>query len=388
MTSTTILRPVLAAIAGLGIAGAIALPAVALATPYGELPAPEPALEEGDVVGWWCPAQETGEVVAAAGRAYQVQIVGQTEGYVVLGIMCTTSGSEMGSANAMGTIVAPVVDGVALFSFCDGQGRIYDARLELDADALHFSVVEKGAYQTLAAYETASLAFDGDLGRDLHHAAKTDSIGWSGSQLQPTSSEQELSEEMLRYSSPLLLELERNEIYARHGYIFETDYLTRYFSEKSWYEPTTPADQFDESVLNDVERANVELLRRIQDQWESLSNGTTFVATAGTYRVPRYGDAWNEDVPMPGEAQVSFDGDATVLIAFGGGFGDPAQNIYAARIVDDGEAVIDVEGGQIVATWSSPGTFFTTWRGAGAVPAELTDIVYQSFTNEAYVAVG
>lgn len=33
------------------------------------------------------------------------------------------------------------------------------------------------------------------------------------------------------------LKIMRNEIFARHGYIFQTDEMRNYFSGKSWYYP-------------------------------------------------------------------------------------------------------------------------------------------------------
>ena len=53
----------------------------------------------------------------------------------------------------------------------------------------------------------------------------------------------------------------RNEIYARRGYIFQSAELRDYFGSKPWYLPTVPADSFSESVFNEIERANIELLK-------------------------------------------------------------------------------------------------------------------------------
>lgn len=67
----------------------------------------------------------------------------------------------------------------------------------------------------------------------------------------------DLDEEQLRYA--------RNEIYARHGYIFEDKELTKYFMEKSWYEPQISSEDFDESKeLNDVEKANVKFIKEYE----------------------------------------------------------------------------------------------------------------------------
>lgn len=52
-----------------------------------------------------------------------------------------------------------------------------------------------------------------------------------------------------------------NEMYAKHGYIFKDQALTDYFSQKSWYAPKTTDMEQIYPAMNDVEQANVTLLR-------------------------------------------------------------------------------------------------------------------------------
>ena len=52
-----------------------------------------------------------------------------------------------------------------------------------------------------------------------------------------------------------------NEMYARHGYIFKDQSLTDYFAQMSWYTPRTADMEEIYPVMNDVEQANVTLLR-------------------------------------------------------------------------------------------------------------------------------
>ena len=51
------------------------------------------------------------------------------------------------------------------------------------------------------------------------------------------------------------LSIGRNEIYARHGYIFKNQELKAYFNSKSWYQEKTADEQAIQ--LNDIERYNV-----------------------------------------------------------------------------------------------------------------------------------
>ena len=56
----------------------------------------------------------------------------------------------------------------------------------------------------------------------------------------------------------------RNEIYARRGYIFQSQELRDYFGSKYWYYGTIPASQFTASVFNSYEQANIELLKKYE----------------------------------------------------------------------------------------------------------------------------
>ncbi len=56
----------------------------------------------------------------------------------------------------------------------------------------------------------------------------------------------------------------RNEIYARRGYIFQSQELRDYFGNKTWYYPTVPQASFSDSVFNSIEVANIGLLKQYE----------------------------------------------------------------------------------------------------------------------------
>ena len=58
----------------------------------------------------------------------------------------------------------------------------------------------------------------------------------------------------------LVIHLAKNEIYARHGYIFADKDLYNYFMGCIWYSPTCDTADFDDSTFNEYERANLEIL--------------------------------------------------------------------------------------------------------------------------------
>lgn len=63
---------------------------------------------------------------------------------------------------------------------------------------------------------------------------------------------------------PYLLEIARNEIYARHGYIFSSSRLKEFFGQFSWYQETYTSDTFPEHLLNQYEKESRELIRSLE----------------------------------------------------------------------------------------------------------------------------
>ncbi|WP_144554939.1 YARHG domain-containing protein [Bacillus sp. X1(2014)] len=77
----------------------------------------------------------------------------------------------------------------------------------------------------------------------------------------PASDKGVMSEEDIANLSKGQLRLARNEIYARHGYVFKSEDLQTYFSSKSWYHP----DQSFDGSLNEIEKENVNFIQARED---------------------------------------------------------------------------------------------------------------------------
>lgn len=58
----------------------------------------------------------------------------------------------------------------------------------------------------------------------------------------------------------VVIHLAKNEIYARHGYIFKNEDLNNYFMGCIWYQPVCNSEEFDDSVFNDYEKENLKIL--------------------------------------------------------------------------------------------------------------------------------
>jgi len=69
---------------------------------------------------------------------------------------------------------------------------------------------------------------------------------------------QDISEVLYMY----LITFGKNEIYARHGYVFQDDIIQSYFEDMPWYQKNP---DYDESMLNDIEKQNVQLIQEYID---------------------------------------------------------------------------------------------------------------------------
>ena len=66
-----------------------------------------------------------------------------------------------------------------------------------------------------------------------------------------------ITEADMYYWDKTMTLLARNEIFARHGYVFTTDYIQNYFATQSWYYPDP---SYKGTGLSKVEQANVETI--------------------------------------------------------------------------------------------------------------------------------
>ncbi|PGB44826.1 zinc ribbon domain-containing protein [Bacillus wiedmannii] len=73
----------------------------------------------------------------------------------------------------------------------------------------------------------------------------------------PDSDIRKLTSTDLTYLSKEQLKIARNEIYARHGHMFQTKDMQEYFSKQSWYRE----NPYFTGKLTDIETYNVELIR-------------------------------------------------------------------------------------------------------------------------------
>lgn len=89
-----------------------------------------------------------------------------------------------------------------------------------------------------------------------------------------------------------------NEIYARHGRLFNDSKIQQYFDSQFWYSGIIPPEEFDDSALNDIEQTNIKILKgeiypesvqtveNIEDTGDEISETLplSIMVMSGTYK--------------------------------------------------------------------------------------------------------
>lgn len=90
------------------------------------------------------------------------------------------------------------------------------------------------------------------------------------------SHEKKLSEGDLKDMELCYLMIARNEIYARHGYIFKDTQLQKYFESKAWYKKDK---SFRGSIKDPIEQHNIQLIKEAEDKkLSALAKGNKLTA--------------------------------------------------------------------------------------------------------------
>lgn len=88
----------------------------------------------------------------------------------------------------------------------------------------------------------------------------------SGDYILPYSDSEYYSYDEISQLTSETLRLARNEIFARYGYVFQDEGLKEYFENCSWYTPTGMSSEEIESILNDYERENLNVIKQCENE--------------------------------------------------------------------------------------------------------------------------
>ena len=85
-------------------------------------------------------------------------------------------------------------------------------------------------------------------------------VGGVGEYILPFSDIYKLNDSDLEELTEEELMVARNEIYARHGRLFKNPDLQEYFNARPWYNGQISSEAFDERVLSEVEKWNLQAI--------------------------------------------------------------------------------------------------------------------------------
>ena len=179
-------------------------------------------------------------------------------------------------------ITAEVAGNAAAFSFGDSAGNSASGNLTFDNGQLYLRV--STAEPVSSVYPNVSCIMSRNqvvlnppepTVTPTPSEEQTQVTAESGEYFFPESSNRYLTDEEISNYTSDQLELAKNEIYARHGRQFVTDYIADYFNSKSWYQGTIDPETFDAeqgSIFNEYEIANINKIQQWEDQKVSEGN--------------------------------------------------------------------------------------------------------------------
>lgn len=195
----------------------------------------------------------------------------------------------------------------------------------------------------------------------------------------PDSDKKYLSEDEVRSVEADILALGRNEIFARHGYIFGDETYKQYFESMPWYEGTVPADRFNaDEVFNDFEKKNVELIKTVEDEINGVNQEPEpFIGMDGTYICTSTSDG-----DYTGKIVVSNITDSTADITLGAL--DLSYDVATAQgqIINSNTIQADIYGYIVTLTWSDSENM--TASGQGELTGTDSGVVMGITDNQTY----
>lgn len=190
-----------------------------------------------------------------AEASYSIEYNDTTEDYDTIGSGGVLNGREVSAEEAQAYIDAfTEKNGVGeSFGYGEAGNRRYEELADLADLAWSSSAGQSGGTSTDASAGTTS----------VETTAETAAAAVSGTDyIFPDSSNRALTTAEVAGLSKDQLKIARNEIFARHGYIFTTPEMKSYFESKSWYHGSIPNESFDtEAMLSQVEKDNIKLIK-------------------------------------------------------------------------------------------------------------------------------
>lgn len=351
-------------------------------------------------VGWWCNEGIEDDLVVTEGPIDELHISGVIGDNLVLTILRSDGSASAGTSS----ILAPVSGGIATFAFTDSTGTAYQGTLTLQENSIAISTSKVGTYQISSGsvneqYQPPSFVMNETLVRDSHYSVRVDlqnSYSSAGLGIFSYSGSEVVSKVTAAYSNPLVAELGINEIFARYGYAFSTDYIAEYFDAQPWYVAQYSAENcastFDYGQISSVEQQSINNIREVQNAFATASSGCSFYGTSGTYtnqtssgEQPSVGSATSEGSYPAVTLAFDSNGAPTITIDPGNGEAQSFSGVY----LSDNEILAylgtnaDGSDSYLLATWYSPAQ--VTFSVLGPIAPGITDgLIGEYFVNDSF----
>ena len=191
--------------------------------------------------------------------------------------------TDAGQSQAVSAdVTAEVAGNAAAFSFGDSAGNSASGNLTFDNGQLYVRIDTAEPVSSvypkvncIMSRNQVILSTPDPTATPVPQEEQTQVTAESGEYFFPESSSRYLTDEEISGYSSEQLELAKNEIYARHGRQFVTDYIAEYFNSKSWYQGTIDPETFDaeqSSIFNEYEVANINKIQQWEEQKASEGN--------------------------------------------------------------------------------------------------------------------
>lgn len=222
-----------------------------------------------DYKGNWCDEANADSEVMSTDGICEIEIKSAADQRIVFDIRKTYGSDEDYVFRGANDVTGVVSDKKASFTFSDEYNNRMEGTIEFQDETLKVVVKRASGGQS----EGLTAAMDCTMKRDQYSDSRTkpqeEEEAEDEDYIFPESDSRLLTEEDFDGKTKAELRLGRNEIFARHGRIFETEDLNEWFSSKDWYEPLYTADEFSQYVqLNQYERQNAN--RILEEEKEAV----------------------------------------------------------------------------------------------------------------------
>ncbi|MCD7825665.1 MAG: YARHG domain-containing protein [Clostridiaceae bacterium] len=179
------------------------------------------------------------------------------------------------------TLVVSILIGIVSFSYLNHEGYIEtgyqfdttytgDNGSGEDTDETSANSNQNGSTDSQSTKKSSSSSTKKSSSSSTQKSKASD-VKTIKSCVLPKSNQKVYSMKTLNKLSSTKLAIARNEIYARRGYIFDTESWKEYFSKKKWYKGKYSSSYFNahaNEIFNKYEKKNIKRIQKIEKQRE------------------------------------------------------------------------------------------------------------------------